>query len=262
MIFYNFFDLFSNINNISKTLDLGGNVLKVSFPYSDGAIDKVTYNITDDRFNLLIEPRVGNPPLKNQDVQFAYTGGEVDLIVALDAPNLEALGDLYLENPDLFQKEKLVNLDRRFDNQQYGAFNLVEKQFSSTCEIVTKLLESLRWDLNPDIATNLYTGLVASTNNFTSFSTNAQSFETASYLLKNGARKIPLSSLRPSTMRTGSDTRPQSPFSNQPAPVAGSLNQNIFQSPAPAPEEKPQSTKKQPPQDWLKPKIFKSSDLI
>ncbi len=251
-------DKLTGANNISKTLDLGGNVLKVSFPYSDGAIDKVTYNITDDRFNLLIEPRVGNPPLKNQDVQFAYTGGEVDLIVTIDAPNLEAVGDLYLDNPDLFQKDKLVNLDRRFDNQQYGAFNLVEKQFSSTCEIVAKLLESLHWDLNPDVATNLYTGLVASTNNFTSFSTNAQSFETASYLLKNGARKIPLASLRQPTTRTGLDAKPFQSLQNQPAVMPDSSNQSIFQST----QEKPQPKKKQPPQDWLKPKIFKSSDLV
>lgn len=225
------------VKNISQTLELGGNVLKVSFPYSDGSIDKVTYNITDDRFNLLIEPRVGNAPLKSEQVQFNYTGAEVDLIITIDAPNLEALGDFYLENPDIFVREKLINLDRRYDNQQFAAFNLVEKEFSSTSEIVVQLLQGLRWDLNQDIATNLYAGLVSSTNNFSSFSTNAQSFETASYLLKNGARKVPLMPIKPME------------------PIKNAANvTNVI--------KKPESPLKKPPQDWLKPKIFKSGDLV
>lgn len=258
-------------NNLSKTLDLGGNVLKVSFPYADGAIDKVTYNITDERFNLLIEPRVGNPPLQNKDVLFGYTGANIDLIFAIDAPNLEALGDIYLENPDVFERDKVINIDRRFDNQQYGIENLVEKQFSSTSEIVVKLLESLRFDLNPDIATNLYTGLVASTNNFTSFSTNAQSFEVASFLLKNGARKIPMMSERPNLtnmpdMQSGFQAK--APVRNEEVDLG---SQNIFKNPfskvnkgaAITSDPKPLETKKkQPPQDWLKPKIFKSTDSI
>lgn len=256
------------VGTISKTLDLGGNVLKVSFPYVDGSIDKVTYNITDDRFNLLIEPRAGQAPLKNNDVQSSYTGAEVDVIVIIDVANLESLGDLYLENPDVFVREKLVNIDRRFDNQQFGVHNLVEKQFSSTSEIIVKLLQGLRWDLNPDIATNLYTGLVASTNNFTSFSTNAQSFEVASYLLKSGARKIPLSSLKQNlgpAIATGpasfNSSAPVAPiFQNQP-PIFSSGTKPVENKPV---ENKPteNSPKKQPPQDWLKPKIFKSTDLV
>lgn len=243
---------------ISPTLELGGNTLKVSFPYQDGAIDKVTYNITDERFNLLIEPRSGQAPIKNKDVQFSYTGAETDIIITIDTPSLEALGDIYLENPDVFLRDKIVNIDRRFDNQQYGAFNLVEKKFSSTCEIIIKLLESLRWDLNPDMATNLYAGLVTSTNNFSSFSTNAQSFEAASYLLKNGARKVPLGSQRMSPPSGMASTLPSSRVAIPPA------GQNVFQRQEEVvkPQQTSQQLPKQPPQDWLKPKIFKSTDSI
>lgn len=251
-------DKLAGINQISKNLQLGGNILKVSFPYADGAIDKVTYNITDDRFNLLIEPRVGQNPLKSDQVQYSYTGAEVDVIITIDAPALESLGNLYLDNPDIFVREKLINIDRRFDNQQYGNFNLVEKQVSSTSELVTQLLQSLRWDLNPDIATNLYAGLVTSTNNFSSFSTNAQSFEMASYLLKNGARKLPVGPSRAVTKT------PSAPFSTAPGSLTS--KQSIFEANQTNVQAKPTQEKaeatKQPPQDWLKPKIFKSGDLV
>lgn len=246
------------INQISKTLQLGGNILKVSFPYEDGAIDKVTYNITDDRFNLLIEPRIGQNPLKSDQVRYDYTGAEVDVIIAIDASNLEALGDLYFQNPDVFVREKLINLDRHFNNQQYGVVNLVAKQTSSTSELVVKILQDLRWDLNNDIATNLYIGLVSATNNFSSFSTNAQSFEVASFLLKNGARKLSLIS-----PRTVAETPSISPAFGSTPSTSG---QAVFES-AKAPTQEPAVSEKsakakQPPQDWLKPKIFKSGDLV
>jgi len=253
-------------DKISKTVEQGGNILKVTFPYRDGNIDKVTYNITDDRFNLLIEPRTGAQPLTSTDVQFGYTGGQTDLIITIDAPNLEALGDAYLENPDLFVREKIINIDRRFDNQLYGGENLVEKQFSSTSEIIVKILESLHWDLNPDISTNLYSGLMAATNNFTSFSTNAQSFEIASVLLKSGARKLPIQaptrpSFAPNPALAGQESTPkhQNVFSQPPvtAPLPPKAPKHVA-----VPQNQVQPEVKKPPQDWLKPKIFKSTDLI
>ncbi len=287
-------------DKISQSLDLGGNVLKVSFPYSDGAIDKVTYNITDDRFNLLIEPRKGTAPLSSENVKYSYTGGQVDLIVTIDTPNLEALGNIYLENPDVFARDKIVNIDRRFDNKEYGAENMVEKQASSTAELILRLLETLRWDINPDIATNLYAGLSAATNNFTSFSTNAGSFETASKLLKYGARKVPMGMARARPATPAFGTGPVSGFEEEAAETFGGQptfrptsppqpatqptrqpDRNVFQSREPAVEEpssppqpqqpEPQDQEsqgeqkedqKKPPQDWLKPKIFKSTDLI
>ncbi len=243
-------------DKISHVLQLGGNTLRVSFPYKEGAIDKVTYNITEDRFNLLVEPRTGFPPLEAKDIQYSYTGGAVDLIVTIDAPNLESLGNIYLENPEMFVREKIVNIDRRFDNKEYGAENIIDKQSSSTAEIVLRLLQGLRWNINSDVATNLYAGLVSSTNNFSSFSTNAQSFEAASQLLKNGARKLPTATL---TKEAGSF--PVSFLSQSPKPRL-QPQPTVIQPQGQTIQPSTQSAQSQPPQDWLKPKIFKSTDII
>jgi len=253
-------------SKIKSSLQLGGNILKISLPYNDGAIDKVTYNITDDRFNLLVEPKKAGAPLESDKVKFSYTGGSVDLIVTIDAPSLEALGDIYLENPDIFVKEKIINIDRRFDNKNYGIENLIEKQFSSTSEIVLKLLQGLRIELNTDIATNLYAGVASATNNFTSFSTNAQTFEVVSYLLRNGAKKINLSQIK---------SAPTATFSENSASKEEALSDNPFSSSsedspvtdkaiftAPSTMDKSQEQTKQKSNDSLKPDIFLDSDLI
>lgn len=247
-------------DKISSRLELGGNILKVSFPYKEDSIDKVTYNITDDKFNLLIEPKQGSAILDSQQVQFAVVGGTVDTVITIDTPNLESLGNLYLENPDIFAREKIINIDRRFDNKQYGVENIVDKQSSSTAEIVVKLLQAVRWEMNPDITTNLYAGLTTATNNFTSFSTNAQSFETASVLLKNGARKMSFNSMRlsqsiadSSVMTEGVEKQSQQGVGGVIRPLNNMVN-----------DQKNQSQKQQQKpsiQDWLKPKMFKGNDL-
>jgi len=260
-------------DKISTELDLGGNILKVSFPYTDGSIDKVTYNITDDHFNLLIEPRQGVLPLKAKQVQYSYTGGQIDLIITIDTPDLKLLGNIYLNHPDLFQREKIINIGRRFDSKQFGVENIIEKNFSSTSEIVLKFFQILRWDINPDIATNLYAGLISATNNFTSFSANAQSFEVASFLLKNGARKITLG-IKPSRPEPRAFKQPdvpktKTPFPDQTETSVQPASTAVFSQTKVEPKiEKPEAEEstsqstEQPPQDWLKPKIFKSTDLV
>src|SRR3972149_6840591 len=54
-------DKFQNI------IGAGGDSLMVSFPYTDGAIDKVDYNIQGESFNLVITPRPGFAKLDPSD---------------------------------------------------------------------------------------------------------------------------------------------------------------------------------------------------
>lgn len=273
------------VDKIERSLALGGNVLKVSFPYSDGAIDKVTYNITDDRFNLLVEPHQGQAALDSKNVRFTYTGGAVDAIVCIEAQTLESLGNIYMENPDIFDQQKVINIDRRFDNKNFGVENIVEKQYSSTSEIVYDILSLMRSTISADAATNLYAGTAVATNNFSSFSTNAHTFETVSSLLKLGARKpVPTQNRAQSPFGMGPNAfqynqRPPQPFASMtpqqpmPAPIAQQTSPQlqpvqqvqpsgvVMQSPVVNQPEKPNATEnKPPPIDWLKPKIFKSSD--
>ena len=170
---------------------LGGDTLTMSFPYEEGAVDKVSYDIEGDRFKLVIQPKAGFPKLDPKKVAFGYTGGKIDVIITVETARLEALGKLYTDNTDKFSGVDIINIDRRFNNAQFGTINVVEKQSSSIAEIVLSLLTYLKIELDRDIATNLYTGLVYATNNFTAYSVNADTFEIASRLLRAGALKKP-----------------------------------------------------------------------
>ena len=176
-------DKFQNI------IGAGGDSLMVSFPYTDGAIDKVDYNIQGETFNLIITPRPGFQKLQPNQVNFSYTGGLIDAIFVIDAPTLNSLGIVYTDNQNQFTGKDIVNIDRHLTNAYFGTVNYVNKTISSISELILSVLQSLKVEIDRDMATNLYAGAAASTNNFTSYSTNADTFEHIAALLRLGAVK-------------------------------------------------------------------------
>ena len=180
-------------DKVQKSIATGGDNLVVSFPYSDGSIDKVTYNIEGNLFNLVIQPREGYEKLDPSQVKYTYAGGKVDSIIVIDAPTLNSLGDLYTTNQDQFKGKDIINIDRHLTNGNFGTINLLEKKMSSTCEIIMRVLSYVNIAIDKDLATTLYNGIVAATNNFSSYSVNPDTFEASAYLLKSGAvKKAPL----------------------------------------------------------------------
>lgn len=284
------------IDKVQTNITSQGDNLVVSFPYTEGAIDKVTYNIEGNKFNLLIQPKPGFDRLDSSNVSYNYTGGKVDVIIVIDSPTLDALGDIYFSNEESFKGVDIVNIDRHLTNANYGTVNIVEKQSSSLSQITFQLLQSLGIALDSDIATNLFAGISGATNNFTSYSVNADTFEVSAQLLKAGAVKKSQFKSRPQTM----GGQPQPLTTNPFAGSAPAMSQNTMTQPltptSPVPQpvqpqpqpqsqpqvpmqsqqivsdsrEKPQAAptsveakettvEGQAPKDWLKPKIFKGS---
>ncbi len=247
-------------DKIQPQIATGGDSLMISFPYTDGAIDKVDYNIQGNSFNLIVTPRPGSEKLNPSQVNFSYTGGTVDFIAVIDSPTLNSLGEIYSENQAVFTGRDLINIDRHLTNAFFGTVNYVNKTISSISELVLKILVSLKIEIDRDMATNLYAGIAASTNNFTSYSVNADTFENIATLLRYGAvKKIvrkPLTASMPPTF-------------NKPQPFMPKTQVNQAQGFSPSVEVAPTNPtpignveKEKKPQDSLKPRIFKNGGLI
>jgi nanoRNase/pAp phosphatase (c-di-AMP/oligoRNAs hydrolase) len=243
----------AGLDKIQKILALGGNTLIVSFPYKDGSIDKVTYNIEGNYFNLLIQPRANFERFDPSQVKYSYTGVQLGAIITIDAPTLNSLGELYFNNQDQFRGKDIINIDRHLTNTNFGTINLIEKQSSSTSEIVFKLLQNLNIEIDKDIATNLYAGIMAATNNFTSYSVKADTFEISAQLLKLGAIKKSILKTRPSGVSFQPIT-PKRSFTPSPIEKAAPPEETI--------EAKEERIEEETHKDWLKPKIFKGSTLV
>ncbi|KXK08537.1 MAG: Bifunctional oligoribonuclease and PAP phosphatase NrnA [Microgenomates bacterium OLB22] len=172
---------------LSSVLVNNGDTLLVSFPFKDSSVDETSYYVENDRLHVVIRPSAGHEKVRFEDVKYTYTGGKPDLIITIESPRLESLGSIYTQDQETFALTPVINIDRRFNNTMYGKINLVDKQAASVSQLVLQLLYQLRVTVDAEIATNLYKGLASATNQFTSFMTSAQTFETAATLLKSGA---------------------------------------------------------------------------
>jgi bifunctional oligoribonuclease and PAP phosphatase NrnA len=79
-----------------------------------------------------------------------------------------------------------VNVDHHRGNGGFGTFNLVVPTASSTAELMTALLSDLGVDLDLDIATCLYTGIVTDTGRFQYSNSSPETMRLAADLVALG----------------------------------------------------------------------------
>lgn len=104
-----------------------------------------------------------------------------DTFLALDCGAGDRLGEL---EPVARRSRTLVNVDHHPGNDNFGTVNVVIPEASSTAELVAALLRDLGIELDRDIATCLYTGIVTDTGRFSYSNTRPQTLRLAANLLE------------------------------------------------------------------------------
>ncbi len=89
---------------------------------------------------------------------------------------------------DYFNLDNIIILDHHDLGETSIESNLriIDNEISSTCEMITNLIESYKMELDPYYATLLLSGIVLDTNNFT-LKTNSETYYAAYYLSSMGA---------------------------------------------------------------------------
>lgn len=239
---------------------IGNRNLVVSFPQEvKDSIEKVSYNLDNGNFNLVIQPKAGYPALDSTKVQYSYSGAEAQLVFSIGAQRLEDLGHFYQDEHKLFEQATVVNIDSTPTNTRFGQVNLIWADFTSCAEIVTELIERLGFKIDADTATNLLSGMNEATQNFQRFNLKATAFEAAAKLMKAGGKRPPptFGPAQPGLSPALQGLGPMSPF-GPPPPAFPRPPQPVFEEPPLNPQ--PPVNQNQP--DWLKPKIFTGSSKI
>ncbi len=112
--------------------------------------------------------------------------GQCDLILALDTakePRLNVAGGIAA-----LPRVPIVNIDHHASNTQFGRWNWVVPEASSTSELVYGLLRALGCQITPTIATLLYAGLHGDTQGFSLPNTGPACLKIAHELALAGAR--------------------------------------------------------------------------
>ncbi|MFN2489933.1 MAG: bifunctional oligoribonuclease/PAP phosphatase NrnA [Actinomycetota bacterium] len=103
--------------------------------------------------------------------------------LALDCGAADRLGAL---EETARRAETVINVDHHPGNDDFGTSNLVVTTASSTAELVTLLLGDLGVELDRDIATCLYTGIVTDTGRFQYANSSPATLRMAADLLAYG----------------------------------------------------------------------------
>ncbi|MBI3955851.1 hypothetical protein HY339_01195 [Candidatus Gottesmanbacteria bacterium] len=236
------------VNKIISDLAAKKNFI-ISLDYVDGSIEKVSYNIEGDKFNLVVEPRQGFDSFSQDKVHYSYASPNADLIFSVDTIHLGGLKKLYEGNKELFAGKPVVNMDRHANNAQYGSVNIVDVASSTTVEVVARFLSMLGVKLTVDIATNLLNAVYGGTNNFTAATVSAGAFDVASVALKAGGKRFGVVAPSVEERPVEETVAPQAMETMAPAVAAEIAHDHPHPS-------------VQTPADWLRPKIFKSSNLL
>lgn len=104
---------------------------------------------------------------------------DYDLLITVDCADKFRMGKYigYLQIP------QSINIDHHKTNDNFAKLNIIERNASSTCEIIYKILKPLN-ELNDDIAFCLFVGLSTDTGHFMHNNTTAEVFAIASELCK------------------------------------------------------------------------------
>lgn len=106
----------------------------------------------------------------------------MDVFIALDCADAERLGPARA----FLKKAKLtICIDHHETNNGFADYNLIDPNASSTAEMVFGVIEALT-DIDINIATAIYAGIVADTGGFKYMSTSRPTMEIAARLMDTG----------------------------------------------------------------------------
>jgi len=108
-----------------------------------------------------------------------------DLIISLDAASLWQLWKTYEDNKELFE-DNFVMIDHHVTNKWYWTLNLIDKESSSTCELLYEIINKLKYQkfITPKIATLLLSWILTDTNIFYNSNTTPKTLKIAAELLE------------------------------------------------------------------------------
>lgn len=192
------------IENISK--ELSSTNLVISFDYIAGQVEKVSYNIDGDHFNLILTGR--DSTIDPDKIEFKEQGPEFDIIMIVDTPKVEYLGKLLEHDRDLYSKLPTVNIDYHASNTGHSSYKWVSDTEVSTAEIVFDIISTLGWALSKESAELLLAGIKDATGNFAK-NVSAETLERAAACMR--ALGQVEKNRGPETEGEKEETPPQSP---------------------------------------------------
>lgn len=229
--------------------EIGNTNLVISFDYEEDSVEKVSYNVEDGKFNLVIQPKTGFTPFDSDKFSFSHTGANADLVIVVGASSIAGTGNILSREQELLNTATIANISNR--PGRFGKINLIDPK-SSLAELITAVIHELGLKLTLDAANNLMQGIEDATNGLSSPDMTADTFEALAVLYRTGARRSIRKSAAPNLSRPVISQKPTQAKRLQPQ----------SSKPTFSPNQNKQTNDQKTSPDWMGPKIYKGSTRV
>lgn len=145
-----------------------------------------SYDAANDQLQIFLTPEQGM--FRPEDVTTSTSPFAFDCIVAINTPDLEALGDVYAKHTEFFYATPIINIDHDAANEHYGQTNIIDTTATSTGELLTAIIESVgEQHIDAELATSLLTAIIAKTRSFRIPRITPKTLTMTSQLIAHGA---------------------------------------------------------------------------
>ncbi len=108
-----------------------------------------------------------------------------DAVIAVDCADFFRIGSV----ADVFSEQAhILNIDHHPTNDRFGQTHLIKDDAAATAEILYDLIQTMKLELDQDVAECIYTGLLTDTGGFRYASTSPKVMRIASELLTYGVK--------------------------------------------------------------------------
>ena len=108
-----------------------------------------------------------------------------DCIIALDTSCISRLGESYKKWQIIFTDTPLIVIDHHISNPSFWDINIIDSKSSSTCELLTNIIQTLWFEylIDEEIATFLYLGIQTDTIMYYNSNTTSKTLKIWSWLV-------------------------------------------------------------------------------
>ncbi len=123
-----------------------------------------------------------------------------DLLIALDSSDYTRLA---MSEEDFNKAEKIIMLDHHMKSRPYGDFQYIFEEKSSASEIAYLFIKELGVNIDENISTLIYAGIMTDTGSFNYNNTSSDTLRIAAELLDYGAKYVEVCKKLNDTMKEG-----------------------------------------------------------
>ena len=228
---------FNRLVGVNKvTADPGSKNMIIRFvDYNARNIERISSEVEGNGLYMVVIPNPGAKAPAKENVEISFSGVASDIVILVGGVNESHYPQLSTKD---FMGTKLVHVGTR-SLAISADKNILSfaRPASSVSEVVASLIEEMGVSGDADIATNLLMGIEEGSRQFKGPDVTAETFELIATLLKKGGQRLP----------ERVEKREFSPILRTP--------------PAAIPQSVEEESPKEPPKDWLEPKIYKGTSI-